>query len=104
MMREKILKIAVELAIESNYIMITREQLAKRAGCSVTLITYHFKTMDGLRVELLNHAVRYSVKRVINQAIINNDPFIKSIPYGVLIDAAKTMYTDTVARANLETY
>lgn len=95
-MKTKILKTAVELAVKTNYIILTREEIAKQVPCAPTLITHHFGTMDGLRAELLNHAVQYSVKRVISQAIINNDPFIKSVPYGVLIDAAKDMYQTTI--------
>ncbi len=94
--RDKILKTAIELTKTSNYITITREHLAKQVGVAPTTITHHYKTMDGLRSVLLQHAVKYSVKRVISQAIINNDPFIKSVPYGVLIDAAKTMYQTTI--------
>jgi len=94
--REKILKTFIELTETNNYITITRERLACATGVAPTTITHHFKTMDGLRSILLQHSVNCGVKRVISQAIINNDPFIKSIPYGVLIDAAKTMYQTTI--------
>lgn len=69
-----ILDCALELAGQSNYLSITRDQIATRVGITGSAVAYHFKTMGNLRVALMRHAVEQRDAKVVAQGLIARDP------------------------------
>ncbi len=82
MRKEQVIEISIELAQEIGYHNITRELIAERAKVSVSLITYHFKTMEYLKKLVLQLAIKRSIKKIIAQAITHNDPLVKRLSPG----------------------
>jgi len=77
--KQQLLEISLELAEEIGYRKITRQLIADRAKISVSLVTYHFKTMIYLKKLVIQMALKQNNKSVIAQAILMNDPLVKRI-------------------------
>jgi AcrR family transcriptional regulator len=77
--KEQVLEISINLAKEIGYTKITRELIAERANISVSLVNYHFKTVEHLKKLVLRFAIKRGIKKIIAQAIINNDPLAKNL-------------------------
>lgn len=69
----------------------TLRQIADEAGCTLSLITYHFKTKDALYTEVLNRAINYVIEILRKQAGILDS--LKEIPP----EKAKEMLYELVA-------
>lgn len=59
--KELILEAALRLCKVTLWALITREEIAKEAGVSEALITYHFGTMPELRANLAFEAKRHGI-------------------------------------------
>lgn len=77
---EEILAAAVTASEVKGYQNITREDVAKLAGCSPALITARFSTMPQLRRAIMRAAVRLEVLPIILQGIAAGDPHARKAP------------------------
>ena len=89
-----ILETAIQLAVVGNFSTITREDVAKAAGCARTLITYYFPTMCELRNEVLKEGIDRKISTLINQGIVHRHKFINGVPKDILNNAVKTLMVD----------
>lgn len=92
--REQILEAALLLSIGSSYAQITRDAVAKAAGVSQGLVNMYFGNMDGLRTELMRHAVKKSNVAVVAQGLLGRHPealkapqALRSLAAGQVFDA-----------------
>lgn len=69
----QILTAAVRAAAKDGYQRITRETIAKAAGVSEALVTYHLGTMPELRRAVMREAVRLECLAVIAQGLTARD-------------------------------
>lgn len=68
-LREKILRYAVQCAKHPGQLMqFTREQVAAGCQCSEANVSYHFGTMENLRLAVIDFAVEGEVLEVLAQA------------------------------------
>lgn len=70
-----LLDIAIGLAETHGYDKITREQISRAAGVATGTVTNHLGTMRQMRRKIVRHATRTDNKRIIAQAIINQEPY-----------------------------
>ena len=78
--KAQILGAALTLCETAGYTRLTREQIAEKAGCPPTLITYHFGTMPALRRDIMREAVRVGHLPVIAQGLAVRDPHALKAP------------------------
>jgi AcrR family transcriptional regulator len=55
--RRRLLEVAIDLAEFSNMWLITRDDIAKKAGCAPSLVTHYFGNIDRLRGEIWEYAI-----------------------------------------------
>lgn len=72
--RAQILQHAVEAARDHGYQRITRDEVARRAGVSVGLVTRYFTTMPQLKRSVMRFAVRNEILEIIAQGLAAADP------------------------------
>jgi len=73
--KERILKAAVDLAVQSSYRDLSRSLVARKANCSEALIAHHYGSMTGLRDALMSHAVTVDgLSVLVAQGVACNDP------------------------------
>ncbi len=89
MRREQILQVAVELSKQTGYNKLTREQIAERAGISVSLITNHFHTMNQLRRDIIRYSIKNNEVAVIAQGLAAGDKRALKAPSELKAKAAK---------------
>jgi len=65
--KKSILAAALKLSIAKGYNRLSRDEIAIEAGCTPSLISYHFGTMKKLRRAILGEAKRLKVESVIKQ-------------------------------------
>lgn len=70
---EQLLTAALELAGESNYLTVTREAIAKRAGVAPGLVSRYFGCMSALRRGIMRAAVERECVAVIAQGLSSAD-------------------------------
>lgn len=68
--KQKLLDVALILAEEHGYQHITRNDVAKAAGLSGTIVHYYFGTMVRFRSELMRYALEQRNATVIAQGIM----------------------------------
>ena len=79
--KAQILAAALMVCQTASYARVTREQIAARAGCPPTLISYHFGTMPSLRRDIMREAIRAECLPVIAQGLALRDPHaLKAAP------------------------
>lgn len=66
--KEKILKASLDLLIRKGYAAINIKALAKELGCSTQPISWHFRSMEGLRCSLTEHALAYAYGKMSSSA------------------------------------
>lgn len=67
-LKDSILFYAVQRARHTGLMQFTREQVAKVAGCSEANVSYHFGTMEKLRVAVVDYAIEHETIEVLVQA------------------------------------
>lgn len=72
-MKDIILKAALELAIEFGYQKITRDQIALAAGCSTGAVSKALGTMPQLRRALMGYAIARRCAIVVAQGLAVKD-------------------------------
>jgi AcrR family transcriptional regulator len=76
----EILEAGIALAKRDNYNRITRDALAKRAGCSPALVSAYFGTMVQFRRSLMRHAVDREIVEVVAQGLVDRNPYARKAP------------------------
>ena len=71
--KDHILKVAMKLAEKRGYIWITRDELAKAAEISPSLITFHFRSIKRLRDDLMHQAITEENLKIIWQGLANSN-------------------------------
>ena len=72
--REELLQAAAECAHQGfSYREITQQDIAKQAGVTPALITYHFVSMENLRHELMMWAIRNNDLQILAQGLVVHD-------------------------------
>ncbi len=89
--KEQILLAAVELSKSSNYMRVTRDQIAEKAGVAMGLVTYYFSTMAQLRRDVMRYAVRCEVLEIIAQGLALGDTQARKAPEDVRKKAVATL-------------
>lgn len=88
----QILKAALEVCSkQTTYSRVTRDQIAARAGCAPTLITYHFGTMNELRRDIMREAVRSECLPVIAQGLAARDRHALKAPEALRTRALQSL-------------
>ncbi len=71
--KDHILRVATKLAETRGYIWITRDELAKAAEVSPSLITFHFHSIKLLHYELMTKAIDEENLKIIWQGLANSN-------------------------------
>ena len=82
--KEQILTTAVELAVDSHYMLVTQAEIAEALGISPSLILAYFGTMDELRYAIIRKAIDTGNKPVVAQASSMGRKLAHTIPQGGL--------------------
>lgn len=91
--KDEILAAALDIAANSHYLKVTREQIAVRVGVSGPAIQYHFQTMVQLRKDLMRAAVKQTCLKVIAQGLLSDDPHAIRASEGLKRQAIKAIGT-----------
>lgn len=89
--KERILNAALEASKASHFTLISLPDVARRAGCSHSLISYFFKTIGALRDELVRHAIETKDLRVLMQALSAGSEIARGAPEDLKNDALNLM-------------
>ena len=74
MRRKSILEAALSVTRESGYFDLTRDKVAKEAGCSPSLVQFHFNASNELRVAVIEEANRLQDFVILSQIVGTLDP------------------------------
>jgi AcrR family transcriptional regulator len=77
--RTGILFAAVSVAARVGYLNVTRDAVAQAANISTGLVTHYFKSMDGLRREIMVQAIESQILPIVREGIANRDPEVAKI-------------------------
>lgn len=72
--KDEILKAAMAVAEQGNYLTIQRVEVATKAGCAPSLINKYFSTMNQLRRAMMRLAAKGGYNTVLAQGLSNKDP------------------------------
>lgn len=89
--KEAILTAAIELAKEDNYLRVTRDNVAAKAGVSMGLVSRYFGTMKQLRRDIIRTAIKREIPEIVAQGLANKDPHVKKAPEELKAAAAKLL-------------
>lgn len=76
----QILAAAVKVSAKEGYQRITRETIARAAGVSEGLVTYHLGTMPELRRAVMREAIRSACLPVLAQGLAARDRHAQKAP------------------------
>ena len=91
LMRARIIDVALRLAERGGYDKITRADIADAAGISASLVTHHFGSMDRLRFQLMQCAVKEKRTKIIAQGLVGGSPTAKRASLKLRRRAAKLL-------------
>lgn len=74
MLKQTILVAASRAARSHGLSKFTRRNVADAVGCSTGLVSWHFKTMNGLRGAVIEYAIENEVIEILVQARAERDP------------------------------
>ncbi len=89
--REQILAIAMDKAKQLGYKQVTRCDIAITAGISPALISYYFKTVDLLHINIMMCAVRREIPEVVAQGLADKNPIAITAPRELKVKAAESL-------------
>lgn len=79
-MYDKILAAAVQIAASRGLAKLTRLSVAKRIGCALSLVSYYFEDMPGLKKAVVAHAVETENLPILAGAIMLRYKGVEAIP------------------------
>jgi AcrR family transcriptional regulator len=68
-LKAEIFSAAVDLARTRGYRHFTQYHVAEKAKTAKGTVTYHFKSMERLRIEVMRHAIRAEILEIIAQGL-----------------------------------
>lgn len=71
--KQQILNAALEVSERTNYMDVTKKEIAYVCNLSMGSINVYFGTMDKLRKEIMRAAVKREILAIIAQGLIRND-------------------------------
>lgn len=86
-MKDRILNHAVKLAERKGFENLTRRIVAESAGVCKASVSYHFKSMGGLRDAVVERAIELGNLSIIGQAILARHKLASMILPAVRIEA-----------------
>jgi len=89
--KEHLVSVAIDLAIEGNYMRTTRDAIAERAGVSMGLVTKYFGTMQQLRNEIMRRAVVDGIPHIVAQGLAAGDKRASKAPAELKTAAAQLL-------------
>ena len=81
--RAEILHHALDLAEEIGYSRLTRDAIAKRAGVAFSLVTYYFRNIENLKIEMILEAIDLKIIPVLAEALTMGELTYNKLPRGV---------------------
>lgn len=90
--RQKILTVAIGLAVEIGYKHLTLRGVAQEAGISHPLVHNYFPTMQLLKAAVMQRAIRDRILPIIAQGIVARDPAAMAVPFDVKFAAATWLF------------
>ncbi len=89
---KQILEAAVRVASSpGGWSKLTRETVARAAGCSDALVSVHFGTMTVLRRDIMRHAIRARCLPIIAQGVAAGDKRAVAAPDALKREALATL-------------
>lgn len=89
--RNQLLVIACKLAEINHFRHVTRRGIAEAAKTSTGNVSRVFGTMEQMRTDLIEYAIKHNQLIVVAQAIIDKHPSVKNINENVKIAALKSV-------------
>jgi AcrR family transcriptional regulator len=89
--KELLLAAALEVAVSHGYLFMTRDDIAKVAECSPTLVPRYLGTMATLRKVIMRRAIKDGNLAIIVQGLASKDPLCAKLPDDVKKAAAATL-------------
>ena len=80
MSREKLVKSAETIIAAEGFFAASKVKIARHAGCSPSLINWHFKTLQQLHECVIMRAIRDKDIKIISLAIRSKQPLISKVP------------------------
>ena len=78
--RQSILSAALQVAVTTGYLRVTRDAVAAAAGCSPALVSFHLGTIPQMQRALMGEALRTRNLRVIAQGLSHGDRRARNAP------------------------
>lgn len=78
--KQELLEVAIKLANEGNYLTLTRQDIAREADVSPSLVPHYFGTMDNLREAIIREAIKRKLARIIAHGLANQNPLVRQAP------------------------
>jgi AcrR family transcriptional regulator len=78
-MQEKILAAAVKLAASKGLARLTRKMVARNIRVADSLVSYHFKGMDGLKKAVITQAIKTENLPIIAAAVVMRHPAVAQV-------------------------
>lgn len=72
--RENVLNAAMKEAEKVGFNKVQRSAIAKRADCSVSLVTHYFGTVQQLQRVIMREAIRTDNDKIIAQGVVAKHP------------------------------
>lgn len=86
-----ILKAAVSLASRYGMKFVTRDRVARRAHCSIGLVTLYYEDMDKLRNAVMRYAAENKILNIIAEGLALRHHAVKDLPDGLKKAALATV-------------
>ena len=77
--KQQLLTAAVEVAAETHYLKVNRDQIAARVGVTSPLVQYYWKTMGHLKRAVVGEAIRCENLTVLAQAVGAGDSRVSDL-------------------------
>jgi len=84
----RLLDVSVDLAAREGYDNLTRDGIAKAAGCSLALPTVRLGQMPELKRNVMRHAIKLRCLPVIAQGLASGDKTARKAPEELKREAA----------------
>lgn len=90
-MKSRIMKAAIEVAIDQGYTQLERRKVARQADVAESLVSYYFGDVNDLKYAVILHAIKHSILPIIAQALVNHDPQALRLPANIKKKAAQSI-------------
>lgn len=78
--KAQILNVAVDVAKNVGYNLLTRKRVSTAAEVSPALINRYFNTMDNLRQEVMKYAIQHEIIRIVANGLGTRCPYAQKAP------------------------